>query len=86
MACTNASTPLAAVTLRGQVRVICGLTSATSGNRKSLTMPFFSCATLSERIATLVTSEPVPAVVGIAINGGPLRGTWSTPNKSSSAP
>ena len=33
----------------------------------------------------MVTSEPVPAVVGIAISGGPLRGTWSTPNKSASA-
>ena len=33
MACTRASTPLAAVTLRGQVKVMTGLTSATSGSR-----------------------------------------------------
>ena len=37
--------------------------------------PFLQLRLLSEKIATLVTSEPVPAVVGIAISGGPLRAT-----------
>ena len=40
-----------------------------------------SWARLSDSMAMLVTSEPVPAVVGIAMTGGPFTGTKSVPNR-----
>ena len=83
---TNASTPLAAVTERGQLNVSSGATIATSGNKQSLTMPFFICWALSDRIAILVTSEPVPAVVGMAIKGIVRWSTLFSPNNASSGP
>lgn len=54
--------------------VMIGETIATSGNKYGLTIPFFTCSFVSDKIEIFVTSEPVPAVVGMAIKGSPEKG------------
>jgi hypothetical protein len=60
--------PVAAVTVGGSPSVSSGSSSARSGRITGETTPFFSCAP----VVTMeigVTSEPVPAVVGICTSG-----------------
>ena len=69
MACVMASIPVAAVNLGGKETINVGSRMATSGARKRLPKSNFFDSTESFTIATIETSEPVPAVVGMAING-----------------
>ena len=67
--CVSASTPVAAVTLRGSDQVSSGSTTARRGSipaerRLALTR----CSGLAST-ALRVTSLPVPAVVGMAMQG-----------------
>ena len=82
IACTIASIPVAAVVLAGSPRVKSGSRTAKSGNIKDEETPFFSSSP-TVIIDTGVTSEPVPAVVGINTNGkrGPFA--FDTPQASS---
>ena len=68
-----ASIPVAAVVLAGRPRVNSGSKIAKSGNIKDDETPFSSSPTVIIDIG--VTSEPVPAVVGIRTSGkrGPLH-------------
>lgn len=88
MACTMASIPVAAVTGPGSPRVKSGSRTAMSGNRTGDTTPRFSSSP-TVMIEIGVTSEPVPAVVGIRISGkrGPLAFPMpQAPSKSSLLP
>ncbi len=78
----RASMPEAAVTPGGHEMVSNGSTMARSGMRCGLTTPCFTFFSSFEKMAMAVTSEPVPAVVGIAIRGSPFLGTMSTPTYS----
>ena len=75
----RASMPEAAVTPAGQLTVRAGSMSAMLGMRKGLTTPCFTFSFSLAKMAMAVHSEPVPAVVGMAMMGRPLRGTLSTP-------
>ena len=75
--------PEAAVTCAGQLSVSMGSTIATLGMRKPDETPCFTFSFSLAKMAIAVTSEPVPAVVGTAMIGRPLRGTSSTPTMSS---
>jgi len=75
--------PLAADTFGGQLTVSTGSTRATSGPKNGLLTPCFTLSFSLAKMATLVTSEPVPAVVGTAITGRPFFSTMSMPTKSS---
>lgn len=57
--------------------------NATSGRISGDTMPFFSDVPVV-RIATIVTSDPVPAVVGTSTNGNRRPRARPTPYMSSS--
>ena len=61
--------PLAAVTDRGQDTVSNGSTSAAQGIMVRLRRLAFTRFAGEARTALAVTSAPVPAVVGTAING-----------------
>ena len=74
-----ASAPAMAVRPGGQVSVRSGSQIAVTGMRCGLEMPTFSTRSVSERTATGVTSDPVPAVVGTAIRGRIGPGTSSSP-------
>ncbi|MNV70886.1 hypothetical protein D3C71_1638700 [compost metagenome] len=74
MAWTMASIPVMALTAAGKPTVSRASSSAISGYSNGLTTPFFSWLGVVT-IATAVTSEPVPAVVGTWING--KRGPWA---------
>lgn len=74
-----ASAPAMAESEGGQVRVRSGSHIATCGMRCGLEMPTFMTRSVSDRTATGVTSEPVPAVVGTAINGSTGPGTLNSP-------
>ena len=78
MACTMASTPVAAVTWLGRPTVSCASKIAKSGSRRLETMPVF-CVAPVVTIEIGVTSEPVPAVVGTWINGSLSPTTRSMP-------
>ena len=67
------------MTLGGQLRVSAGSMSATFGMRNGLTRPCFTLSFSLAKMAIAVHSEPVPAVVGTAMMGRPLRLTWSMP-------
>ncbi len=71
--------PEAAVTPGGQLAVSMGSTRATFGMRNGLTRPCFTLSFSLAKMAIAVHSEPVPAVVGMAMMGRPLRGTLSIP-------
>ena len=66
--------------------VISGAMIAISGSRKSLTIPFFTFELVSDRMAMLVTSDPVPAVVGKAIKGIDREAMVFSPNNVSNGP
>ena len=70
----------------GQYMVISGAIIAISGSRKSLTIPFFTCELVSDSMAMLVTSDPVPAVVGKAIKGIDREVMIFSPNNVSNDP
>src|SRR5690554_1813318 len=79
IAWVSASAPAIAVRDGGQVKVSSGSQIATSGIRYGLEIPIFRARVLSDRTATGVTSDPVPAVVGMAIRGIIGPGTFSSP-------
>jgi hypothetical protein len=58
------------------VRVFSGSSNPIVGLSRRLAMPVLACILLKSKIETPVVSLPVPAVVGIAINGfrGPGTG------------
>ena len=70
------SSPLEAATWRGMVRVFSGSRMPRVGLSRRLAMPVFACSSVKSKMLTPVVSLPVPAVVGIAINGlsGPGTG------------
>ena len=65
----SASMPVAAVMRGGSVRVMRGSSTAASGSRLPEMNSIFSARASSRTTATAVASEPVPAVVGTAMNG-----------------
>jgi hypothetical protein len=67
--------PVAAVTLGGHERVRTGSTIATLGRSLLSEIPFFRFALTSVRMEDGDTSEPVPAVVGMATIGATGPGT-----------
>jgi len=79
IACVRASAPDPAVSIGGHVRVSSGSQSATAGIRYGLEMPTFTARSGSANTATGVTSEPVPAVVGMAMTGMIGPGTRNSP-------
>ncbi len=78
-ACTRASMPANAVTPRGAPRVSSGSTIAVVGTRWGLEIPTFVSRSGSDTTATGVTSDPVPAVVGMATRGSDGPGTRFSP-------
>src|SRR5450759_5824192 len=64
-----ASMPVAAVSFGGRLSVIRGSRIATFGSRSPPWYISFRCRASSVTIATWVDSEPVPAVVGMAMWG-----------------
>ena len=75
----RASIPDTAVSFGGMVRVSSGSTMAVVGQMLMLLMRFFVFFSLSLMLEYLVTSLPVPEVVGMAINGRMGFLTFSTP-------
>ena len=78
MACTIASIPVAAVTWDGKPKVKLASSKAMSGKSTEETTP----ALVVSPVVTMaigVTSEPVPAVVGINISGKRFPRMASTP-------
>ena len=67
----KASMPAAAVTCGGQLTVNIGSTMATLGKRAEEATAFFTFTLRSRKMACLVTSAPVPEVVGMMIVGLP---------------
>ena len=70
---------LLAVTGGGQLTVSMGSTMATSGKRFEEATAFFTFDSRSRKMACLVTSAPVPEVVGTMMVGFPRLGTFSFP-------
>ena len=68
----RASRPELRVMLRGALSVSAGSTIARSGSIRSSRRLTFRCRSGTLITAFLVTSAPVPAVVGIATNGSGL--------------
>ena len=88
---SSASTPTDAVTPGGQVRVSSGSTIATDGRRYWCETPVFVPNRGKSTTATVVTSDPVPEVVGTATRGSTGPGTClprpiGALTKSSSSP
>jgi len=73
MACVRASIPVAAVRPGGRETVSSGSRIARSGIMKGLLNSSFSPWASSRMTAAMVTSLPVPAVVGMAMKG---RNGW----------
>ena len=73
MSCESASRPLEASTGGGQPASRSGSTSATRGSMSGLRRLAFTPCSGEASTALLVTSEPVPAVVGMATNGSDGR-------------
>ena len=71
--CVNASSPLVAVGSGGSVSVSAGSTSATRGRRCGLRRLALQRWAGEASTALRVTSAPVPAVVGMAIQGADGR-------------
>ena len=65
----SASMPVAAVMGPGSPVIRLGSSAAISGSSFGSRKNFFSCVSVSETTAATVTSEPVPAVVGMANSG-----------------
>ncbi|MCY1314633.1 hypothetical protein D9M70_653070 [compost metagenome] len=75
MAWVSASIPVSAVTLGGKLRVSSKSTSAATGMKPAPTQSIFSSLFSSVMMVKRVTSEPVPAVVGMAMIGRPASVT-----------
>jgi hypothetical protein len=69
MHCVSASSPVLAVTEGGSEYVSSGSITATAGSISGLRRLTFTCSSSAINTAFRVTSAPVPAVVGIAMNG-----------------
>ena len=67
-ACVNTSMPVSAVTEGGTLTVSSASRMATSGRRLSSTNGYLTSFSGSVITANLLTSEPVPLVVGTAMN------------------
>jgi hypothetical protein len=74
IACTSASTPVAAVRCGGSPTVSRGSSSARSARISSPQAHIFSALPLV-KTETRVVSEPVPAVVGMQILRSPFLGS-----------
>jgi len=74
-ACISASMPTAAVTPGGHDTVSSGSTIASDGRRYWCETPVFVPSRGKSTTATVVTSEPVPDVVGKATSGRTGPGT-----------
>ena len=74
-ACMSASMPVAAVTPGGHETVSAGSTIASAGRRCRCETPVFVPRRGKSTTATVVTSEPVPEVVGSATSGSTGPGT-----------
>ena len=70
MACVSASMPVVAVSFGGSEAVSAGSRMAACGTSLYEVNDSLACAFVSATTATSVTSLPVPAVVGTAMNGG----------------
>src|SRR5690625_1794611 len=70
--CVKASIPVEPVILAGKLKVIIGSSITKSGKKNLLTTPSFNSSSGIVTIALGVTSDPVPAVVGINTIGTPL--------------
>ena len=68
MAWVNTSIPVSAVIAGGTLTVRCASNTAMSGSRLSSTSGYFIFFSWSDIMENLVTSDPVPLVVGIAID------------------
>ncbi len=79
MACVSASMPVAAVIDFGMPFISSGSSAAASGTSFGSMTADFECWTGSVTTAATVTSEPVPAVVGIANSGSIGLPTLSIP-------
>src|SRR5579862_2447790 len=87
MSCVRASRPVLAVTAGGSPYVNSGSSSATRGSISGLRMLAFTPCSVDPRTALRVTSLPVPAVVGTAINGSGVTvmiRPFPTPSRKSS--
>lgn len=71
--------PVAAVIEGGRDSVSSGSSSATRGQLKALPTLILTFCSLSDSTDQMVSSLPVPAVVGIATTGAPGFGTLSMP-------
>jgi hypothetical protein len=69
------SKPVAAIAIRGSVRVTSGSINATVGVSRREMMPVFAFIDWRLKIAIPVVSEPVPEVVGQAMCGRRAPGT-----------
>ena len=67
------------MTFGGQLTVSAGSMRATFGHQVGATRPCFTLSFSLAKMAIAVHSEPVPAVVGMAMIGRPFFGTWSMP-------
>ena len=89
----SASMPVVAVSFGGSDEVSAGSRMATCGTSLYEVNDSFACLCVSATTATSVTSLPVPAVVGTAMNGGrsafrisePCSVAKSTPSQASDA-
>ena len=75
----SASRPVVEVIFGGRPTVSSGSSTAIFGRRQGSLIAYFSCVCVLETTAASVVSEPVPAVVGTAKNGGSLCITFITP-------
>ena len=71
--------PVAAVICGGNESVSSGSRSAIAGQFSTLPTLILAFATLSASTDQMVSSLPVPAVVGTAITGAPALGTLPMP-------
>ena len=83
--------PLAAVTSGGRLRVVVGSTIASTGRSEGWLMPALRCSRNMSTTQMVVDSDPVPAVVGMAMRGlsgshGVLPSPMGGVTKSSSSP
>ena len=74
--------PVAAVTVRGRLKVSSGSSTAISGTSAALLTPRFSVAPTVMTV-TGVASDPVPAVVGTSASGSRAPVALPTPHRLS---
>ena len=78
-ACVSASMPVAAVIAGGTPVIRLPSSAAMRGTRRKSMMANLRSFSGSETTAAMVTSEPVPAVVGTAYSGAGLRSSRNRP-------